>query len=205
MIWEVAWMWDFQVSLGSLGKQSCAPSRALLRSLNRSPSPAVGMRWRKTVLLQQRSRCYCTSINTQIISATYTYSTLLVSHFYTKFRHTYFLLSFLFPSLLMAEWNPRKQNKTHTPMLQTCSKMRQLLDCIWSLQLTHTAQTNTLARAGPGFRSLNSPNVTSPNLTDSKKPGTSLWLSTFATSLHQPSFLPNARYHHKVLEKRLLN
>lgn len=54
-----------------------------------------------------------TSINTHYFSYLHTHSTLLVSHFYGRFTDTYFLLSFSFLLLfLMAEWNPRKQNKT---------------------------------------------------------------------------------------------
>lgn len=145
MAWEAAWMWGFQASLGSLGKQSCAPSWALLGSLNRSPSPAAGTRWRRTILLQQRLQCHCISINTQIISATYTYSSLLVSHFYTKFRDTCFLLSFLFPTPLShGSMKPQKAKQNTAPCCKHPPKWGNLLtafEAFTSLTQHRSAQT----------------------------------------------------------------
>lgn len=118
-------------------------------------------------------------------------SEILIFHYHFSFR----LL------VLTAEWNPSKQNRTHIPY---AANVLQNEATSW-LHLkpsprSHSTNQHKLTRAGPGFRTLNS-----PNLTDSKKSGTSPQLSTFASSLHQSSFLPSARYCHKSLEKHLLN
>lgn len=149
MALRAAWMWGFQESLGSSGKQHCALSWALLSSFSRSHH-----------LQQPRAEEKLSPCNTDLavtaqlstdklfLPLIYTYPTLLVSHFYSKLRDIYFPPSFLFPSPLPNSWmKPQKaKHNVSTPTLQTSSKMRQLLDCVCRLHLTHAAQTSTHLR-----------------------------------------------------------
>lgn len=129
MVWEAACMQGFQVSLGSLGKQPCSaastdPCHLQQAHTELKPSSC------------NRDLSVTTHLSTHklLLPLTYTYFTLLVSHFYGKFRDTSFSLSFLFPFPLFHGWmKPQKANKTNS-LLQTSAKMRQLFDCIWSTQ-----------------------------------------------------------------------
>lgn len=209
MALRAAWMWGFQESLGSLGKHHRALSRALLSSFSRSRH-----------LQQPRTEEQLSSCNTDLAVTThlsthklflpliYTYPTLLVSHFYLKLRDIYFPPSFLFPSPLSNSWM-KPQKAEHNVSPRHAANILQNEATSW-LRLkpsphSHSTNQHTPERAAPGFRSLNSPNITSPNLMDFEKPRTSPSLSTFASSQQQSSFLLNARYCHKALEKCLLN
>jgi len=111
-------MWGFQGFLGSSGKQSCALSWAPLGSLNTSPSPAAGMRWRKTVLLQETSLSPHIYPRPNYVHHLHTHTLLRLCHISTLSSEILiFFLSFLFPSPLSHGWmKPQKANKnTHTP------------------------------------------------------------------------------------------
>lgn len=147
-----------------------------------------------------------TSINTHITLTTYIHIPLClcpISMLDAEIPIFYYLpLS----SYSLSWLNETPESKTkHLPMLQTSSKMKQLMTAVKFSSRSHSPNQHKLIRAGPGFRSLNSPNVITQNLMDSKKPGTSPQLGIFASSLHKSSFHSNTRYHHKPLEKYLLN
>lgn len=166
-----------------------------LSSLNRSLSPPAGTCWRITTLLQERPQRYPhPSTHTLLRLLTYTFYS--VSHFYARFRDTHFLLSSPFLLLfLMAEWNPKKKNKT-PPHAANILQNEATHDCSEVFILftqPKTAQTN---QGRTWLQQLNNPNIITQNLMDWKKSETSPRLGIFASSLHKSSFHPDTRYYH---------
>lgn len=177
MVLRAAWMWGFQVSLGSSGKQRCALSWALLSSSSRSCH-----------LQQPRAEWKLSSCNTDLavtthlstyklfLPLTYIYPTLCPvstrsSEVFIFHHHFSFPLRFL-----TTEWNPRKQNIMSCPPLRAANILQNKATswlCLKPSPRSHSTDQHTPERAAPGFTSLNIPNTTSPNLMDSEKPRTS--------------------------------
>lgn len=150
-------MWGFQVFLGYLQKQSCAPCQAPLSCLPVTSS-------RHTVKNNHppatETSVLPTSINTHITLATYIHIPLClcpISMLGPEIPNFYYLpLS----SSSFSWLNETSESKTkHLPMLQTSSKMKQLMTAVKFSSGSHSPNQHKLIRAGPGFRSLNSPNV----------------------------------------------
>lgn len=84
-----------------------------------------------------------------------------ISTLSSEIRNFYYDFSFPF-LFLMAEWNPRKQNKTHPHTANILQNDGTSWLHFKPSPRSHSADQHKLTRAGPHYRSLNSPNVTSP-------------------------------------------
>lgn len=101
-----------------------------------------------------------TSINTHITSATYIHILLCLCPI--SMLGSGILISYYLPfSSSSFSWlNETPESKTkHLPMLQTSSKTKQLMTAVKFSSRSHSPNQHKLIRAGPGFRSFNSPNV----------------------------------------------
>lgn len=170
-------MWGFQVPLGSLGKQPCLATST-------APCPLQQAHAEGKPSSCNRDLSVTTHLSTHklLLPLTCTYFTLLVSDFYTEFKDTSFLPPLLFLSPLSHGWMKPQKAKPNTLL---APNILQNEATSW-LHLKPSSQSHSASH---------SQNATSPNLMDSKKPGTWPQPRTFACreSAHQPSFLPNAR------------
>lgn len=105
-----------------------------------------------------------TSINTHITLATYIHILLCLCPI--SMLGSEILIFYYLPlSSSSFSWlNETPESKTeHLPMLQTSSKTKQFMPAVKFSSCSHSPNQHKLIRAGPGFRSLNSPNVITRN------------------------------------------
>lgn len=167
MVWEVPWMWGFQVFLGYLQNICSIPSPT--QQPQQIPVTSSRHRLKNNHPPATETSVLPISINTHIAAATCIYILLCLCPI-SMLGSEIFIFHYLpLPSSSFSWLNETPESKTkHLPMLQTSPKMKQLMTTVKFSSCSHSPNQHKLIRAGPGFRSLNSPNVITWNLTDSK-------------------------------------